>query len=209
MHTACVCRYSLAALSRRHSWQRAGGQTSQGSTPARHLHHPGRGGQGLPAGRLKKLLVTVHPDGRAANGRGPKLLPETGLTRRERASLLGLRTGCVWTAARRYLKGRCASAACSRCSDPETLEHLLCTCPDWQSNARQSPQPTGDRAFVPPHWSTCSSHPVPICQPSGAWRISSWRRESRPTTDTGTLTTPILAAGLLLFVLMTSAPPHI
>ncbi|KAH7946683.1 hypothetical protein HPB52_003207 [Rhipicephalus sanguineus] len=48
---------------------------------------------------------------------------------RERASLLRLRTGCVWTAARRYLKGRCASPACSRCGDPETLEHLLCTCP--------------------------------------------------------------------------------
>ncbi|KAH7935885.1 hypothetical protein HPB52_014572 [Rhipicephalus sanguineus] len=47
----------------------------------------------------------------------------------QRASLLRLRTGCVWTAARRYLKGRCASPACSRCGDPETLEHLLCTCP--------------------------------------------------------------------------------
>ncbi|XP_037507057.1 uncharacterized protein LOC119383121 [Rhipicephalus sanguineus] len=79
--------------------------------------------------RLKKLLVTVHPDRRVANGQGPKLLPETGLTRRERASLLRLRTGRVWTAARRYLKGRCASPACSRCGDPETLEHLLCTCP--------------------------------------------------------------------------------
>ncbi|KAH7961553.1 hypothetical protein HPB52_010416 [Rhipicephalus sanguineus] len=76
--------------------------------------------------RLKKLLVTVHPDRRAA---GPMLLPETGLTRRERASLLRLRIGCVWTAARRYMKGRCASPACSRCGDPETLELLLCTCP--------------------------------------------------------------------------------
>ncbi|KAH7955308.1 hypothetical protein HPB52_000195 [Rhipicephalus sanguineus] len=79
--------------------------------------------------RLQKLLVTVHPDRRVANGRGPKLLPDTGLTRRERASLLRLRTGCVWTAARRYLKGRCASAACSRCGDPETLEPLLRICP--------------------------------------------------------------------------------
>ncbi|KAH7952100.1 hypothetical protein HPB52_018392 [Rhipicephalus sanguineus] len=76
-----------------------------------------------------KLLVTVHPDSRVASGRGPKLLPETGLTRRDRSALLRLRTGCVWTAARRHAKGRCASPACSRCGDPETLEHLLCACP--------------------------------------------------------------------------------
>ncbi|XP_037505571.1 uncharacterized protein LOC119381893 [Rhipicephalus sanguineus] len=80
--------------------------------------------------RLKKLLVIVHMDTRVANGRGPKLLPETGLTRRERAALLRLRTGCVWTAARRYAKGRGTSPACSRCGDPETLEHLICACPD-------------------------------------------------------------------------------
>ncbi|XP_037529359.1 uncharacterized protein LOC119406700 [Rhipicephalus sanguineus] len=79
--------------------------------------------------RLKKLLVTVHPDSRVANGRGIKLLPETGLTRRDRSALLRLRTGCVWTAARRHAKGLCASPACSHCGDPETLEHLLCACP--------------------------------------------------------------------------------
>ncbi|XP_037503740.1 uncharacterized protein LOC119378788 [Rhipicephalus sanguineus] len=45
--------------------------------------------------RLNKLLVTVHPDSRVASGRGPKLLPETGLTRRDRSALLRLRTGCV------------------------------------------------------------------------------------------------------------------
>ncbi|XP_075721849.1 uncharacterized protein LOC142765160 [Rhipicephalus microplus] len=55
--------------------------------------------------RIKKLLASVHPDQRVANGRGPRRLPEVGLTRRERANLLRLRTGCVWTAARRYLKG--------------------------------------------------------------------------------------------------------
>ncbi|XP_075732420.1 uncharacterized protein LOC119185098 [Rhipicephalus microplus] len=80
--------------------------------------------------RLKRLLITVHPDPRVASGRGPKPLPETGLTRRERASLLRLRTGCVWTAARRHAKGLCSSPACTRCGDPETLEHLLCACPD-------------------------------------------------------------------------------
>ncbi|XP_049272479.1 uncharacterized protein LOC119397303 [Rhipicephalus sanguineus] len=79
--------------------------------------------------RLKKLLVTVHPDSRVASGRGPKLLPETGLTRRDRSALLRLRTGCVCTAAHRHAKGLCASPACSRCGDPETLEHLHCACP--------------------------------------------------------------------------------
>nr|XP_037270233.1 uncharacterized protein LOC119161824 [Rhipicephalus microplus] len=79
--------------------------------------------------RLKRLLVTVHPDPRVASGRGPKPLPETGLTRRERASLWRLRTGCVWTAAHRHAKGLCPSPACSRCGDPETLEHRLCACP--------------------------------------------------------------------------------
>ncbi|KAH7948411.1 hypothetical protein HPB52_021978 [Rhipicephalus sanguineus] len=64
-----------------------------------------------------------------ANGQRPKLLPETGLTRRERAALLRLRTGCVWTAARRYAKGRCISPACNRCGDPGTLEYLLSACP--------------------------------------------------------------------------------
>lgn len=79
--------------------------------------------------RLKKLLATVHPDARVANGKGPRLLPEVGLTRRERATLLRLRTGCVWTAARLHAKGRSSSPACERCGDPETLEHLLCACP--------------------------------------------------------------------------------
>nr|XP_037288241.1 uncharacterized protein LOC119181158 [Rhipicephalus microplus] len=79
--------------------------------------------------RLKRLLVTVHPDPRLASGRGPKPLPETGLTRRERVSLLRLRTSCMWTAARRYANGLCPSPSCSRCGDPKTLEHLLCACP--------------------------------------------------------------------------------
>ncbi|XP_075744176.1 uncharacterized protein LOC142802971 [Rhipicephalus microplus] len=42
--------------------------------------------------RIKKLLASVHPDQRVANGRGPRRLPEAGLTRRERANLLRLRT---------------------------------------------------------------------------------------------------------------------
>ncbi|XP_075732809.1 uncharacterized protein LOC142775335 [Rhipicephalus microplus] len=78
--------------------------------------------------RIKKLLASVHPDQRVANGRGPRRLPEAGLTRRERADLLRLWTRCVWTAAHCYLKGCCASPACSCCGDPDTLEHLLCDC---------------------------------------------------------------------------------
>ncbi|XP_075740411.1 uncharacterized protein LOC142786677 [Rhipicephalus microplus] len=79
--------------------------------------------------RLKRLLVTVHQDPRVASGRGPKPLPEAGLTKRERASLLRLRTGCVWTAAHRHAKGLCPSLACSRCGEPETIEALFCACP--------------------------------------------------------------------------------
>ncbi|XP_075733913.1 uncharacterized protein LOC119176493 isoform X2 [Rhipicephalus microplus] len=78
---------------------------------------------------IKKLLASVHPGQRVANKRGPTRIPEAGLTRRERVNLLRLRTRCVWTAARRYLKGCCASPASSRCGDPETLEHLICACP--------------------------------------------------------------------------------
>nr|XP_037289671.1 uncharacterized protein LOC119183742 [Rhipicephalus microplus] len=87
------------------------------------------GNEDYSQARLKRLLVTVHPDPRVASERGPKPLPETGLTRRERTSLLRLRTGCVWTAARRHAKGLCPSPACSHCGDPETLKHLLCACP--------------------------------------------------------------------------------
>nr|XP_054928105.1 uncharacterized protein LOC129385499 [Dermacentor andersoni] len=76
--------------------------------------------------RLKKLLRTIHPGPRVAKGKGPKLLPESGLTRRDRATLLRLRTGCTWTAARRHAIGRRVSPSCRRCGDPETLEHLIC-----------------------------------------------------------------------------------
>ncbi|XP_049270066.1 uncharacterized protein LOC125757867 [Rhipicephalus sanguineus] len=123
---------------------------------------------------LKKLLVTVHPDSRVASERGPKLLPETGLTRRDRSALLRLLTGCVWTAARRHAKGLCAYPACSRCGDPETLEHLLCACPGLaQERSRVT---TAYRSQGLPA-STCSSPRVPTCQHSGAWWSSWTRRE--------------------------------
>ncbi|XP_070378055.1 uncharacterized protein [Dermacentor albipictus] len=79
--------------------------------------------------RLRCLLTSIHPDPRVASGKAPKPLPENGLSRRDRSTLLRLRTGCTWTAARLYAKGRTTSPACKRCGDPETLEHLLCACP--------------------------------------------------------------------------------
>ncbi|XP_075723786.1 uncharacterized protein LOC142765866 [Rhipicephalus microplus] len=104
-------------------------------TLAKAAHQPGTpyscavAARDYSQARLERLLVTLHLDSRVASERGLKPLPETGLTRRERASLLRLRTGCVWTAAPRHAKGLCPSPACSRCGDPETLEHLLCACP--------------------------------------------------------------------------------
>ncbi|XP_070382499.1 uncharacterized protein [Dermacentor albipictus] len=86
--------------------------------------------------RLRCLLTSIHPDPRVDSGRAPKPLPENGLSRRDRSTLLRLRTGCTWTAARLYAKGRATSPACKRCGDPETLEHLLCTCP----SLAQAPQ---------------------------------------------------------------------
>lgn len=77
--------------------------------------------------RLKKLLVTVHPDKQAASGWEPKLLRETGLIMSERATLPRLWTCCLWIAACRHAKGLCASLACNCCGDPKTLE--LCACP--------------------------------------------------------------------------------
>nr|XP_050041161.1 uncharacterized protein LOC126538348 [Dermacentor andersoni] len=59
--------------------------------------------------RLRCLLTSIHPDPRVASGRAPKPLPENGLSRRDRSTLLRLRTGCTWTAARLYSKGRATS----------------------------------------------------------------------------------------------------
>ncbi|XP_075556517.1 uncharacterized protein LOC142588562 [Dermacentor variabilis] len=78
--------------------------------------------------RLRCLLTFIHPDPRVASCRAPKLLPENGLSRRDRSTLLRLRTGCTWTAARLCAKARATSPGCKRCGDPETMEHLLCSC---------------------------------------------------------------------------------
>ncbi|XP_070382492.1 uncharacterized protein [Dermacentor albipictus] len=63
---------------------------------------------------LRCLLTSIHPDPRVASGRAPRPLPENGLSRRDRPTLLRLRTGCTWTAARLYAKGRATSPGCKR-----------------------------------------------------------------------------------------------
>ncbi|KAH7942774.1 hypothetical protein HPB52_001128 [Rhipicephalus sanguineus] len=70
--------------------------------------------------RLKKLLVTVHPDRRVANRRGPMLLLETG--HQEGTSLSA-------ATADRLCVDHGPPIPEGRCGDPETLEHLLCSCP--------------------------------------------------------------------------------
>ncbi|XP_075526690.1 uncharacterized protein LOC142558440 [Dermacentor variabilis] len=91
---------------------------------AQAAHHPTVPLTGAVAGsdfsrqRLKQLLTSSHPDSRVATNRAPKLLPENGLSRRDRSTLLRLHTGSVWTAARLHAKGRIASSACRRvCAD--------------------------------------------------------------------------------------------
>ncbi|XP_037568214.1 uncharacterized protein LOC119449098 [Dermacentor silvarum] len=80
--------------------------------------------------RLLKLLTAAHPDKRVARGQPPRPLPDTGLNRQERTLLLRLRTGSAWPAARKFSMGRVSSPACRRCGSPETLEHIICHCPD-------------------------------------------------------------------------------
>ncbi|XP_070378191.1 uncharacterized protein [Dermacentor albipictus] len=48
------------------------------------------------------MLRARHPDARVASGKPPKLLPRSGLHRRDRALLLRLRIGCHRTAARTH-----------------------------------------------------------------------------------------------------------
>lgn len=77
---------------------------------------------------LHGVVRGLHPDARVASGSPPMLLP-TSLERRDRALLLRLRLDCCDTAARLHRQGRVDSPACSNCSQPETIEHILCSCP--------------------------------------------------------------------------------
>ncbi|XP_037577065.1 uncharacterized protein LOC119459328 [Dermacentor silvarum] len=80
--------------------------------------------------RLLRLLTQAHPDRRVARRQPPRPLPDTGLNRQERTLLLRLRTGSAWPAARKFSVGCVSSPACRRCGSPETLEHIICHCPD-------------------------------------------------------------------------------
>ncbi|XP_070378184.1 uncharacterized protein [Dermacentor albipictus] len=114
--------------------------------------------------RLKQLLTSSHPDSRVATNRAPKLLPVNGLSRRDRSTLLRLRTGSVWTAARLHAKGRIASPACRRCGDAETLEHLLCTCPALAQE--RAPVTATYRRYGLPATSDTPALPGPLPPPS-------------------------------------------
>ncbi|XP_037564592.1 uncharacterized protein LOC119444237 [Dermacentor silvarum] len=77
---------------------------------------------------FKRELALRHPDSRVARGRPPRLLPESGFTRRERAFLLALRTGSVWPAERKHRLRGASSPLCQDCGAVETLQHLMCEC---------------------------------------------------------------------------------
>ncbi|XP_075534470.1 uncharacterized protein LOC142568352 [Dermacentor variabilis] len=77
------------------------------------------------------MLRARHPDARVASGKPPKLLPRTGLHRRDRALLLRLRIGCYRTAARTHRLQGTGSPFCLKCADVEYLEHVLLRCPEY------------------------------------------------------------------------------
>ncbi|XP_075556524.1 uncharacterized protein LOC142588571 [Dermacentor variabilis] len=77
------------------------------------------------------MLRARHPDARVASGNPPKLLPRTGLHRRDRALLLRLRIGCYRTAARTHRLQGTGSPFCLKCADVEDLEHVLLRCPEY------------------------------------------------------------------------------
>ncbi|XP_037561017.1 uncharacterized protein LOC119440151 [Dermacentor silvarum] len=77
---------------------------------------------------FKQELALRHTDTRVGHGRPPRLLPESGFTRRERAFLLALRTGSVWPAERKHRLRGASSPLCQDCGAVETLQHLMCEC---------------------------------------------------------------------------------
>ncbi|XP_072145145.1 uncharacterized protein [Dermacentor andersoni] len=110
---------------------------------ARRAHNPSTAltarVSSLDTARLlfRRELVLRHPDDRVAEGRPPRHLPQTEFTRRERAFLLALRTGSVWPAERRHRLRGAPSPLCGDCGAIETLQHLICECPNF-SIARAS-----------------------------------------------------------------------
>lgn len=80
---------------------------------------------------IRREVAARHPCKRVATGEAPRLLPTRGITQSERSLLLRLRTGCYNTAARLHRQGRKATPTCAHCPDPETLDHVLCSCPAY------------------------------------------------------------------------------
>ncbi|XP_037518358.1 uncharacterized protein LOC119395143 [Rhipicephalus sanguineus] len=78
---------------------------------------------------FRRELMREHPDARIAAGHAPPLLPATGLSRRDRALLLTLRTGSAWPAERKHRLRGAAAPNCVDCGAVETVAHLLCECP--------------------------------------------------------------------------------
>ncbi|XP_077516753.1 uncharacterized protein LOC144127718 [Amblyomma americanum] len=84
---------------------------------------------------LRQAVRALHPDPRVASGVRFMRVPDC-LPRRERTLLLRLRTGCSWTQARLHGHDRAPSSACSFCGADETLDHLLCACPNLEAARR-------------------------------------------------------------------------
>ncbi|XP_077532467.1 uncharacterized protein LOC144144835 [Haemaphysalis longicornis] len=83
--------------------------------------------------QLAKVALAMHPDRRVVSGQTPRVLPGR-LSRDVRSLLLRLRLNCVNVAARLHRQGRRSSPTCTHCPEPETLEHLLCSCPEFAAH---------------------------------------------------------------------------
>ncbi|XP_077541318.1 uncharacterized protein LOC144153571 [Haemaphysalis longicornis] len=83
--------------------------------------------------RLTRVALTMHPDRRVVSGQAPRVLLGR-LSRDDRSLLLRLRLNCCDVAARLHHQGRCSSPSCAHCPEPETLEHLLCSCPEFAAH---------------------------------------------------------------------------
>ncbi|KAL1444356.1 hypothetical protein MTO96_029905 [Rhipicephalus appendiculatus] len=64
-------------------------------------------------------------------------LPRNGPSRRARAFLLRLRTGCSCTAKRHFRLTGSVSPSCAQCPAEETLEHVVLQCPSYDDQRRQ------------------------------------------------------------------------
>ncbi|XP_077560896.1 uncharacterized protein LOC144175746 [Haemaphysalis longicornis] len=83
--------------------------------------------------QLTRVALTMHPDRRVVSGQVPRVLPGR-LSRDDRSLLLRLRLNCCDVAARLHHQDRCSSPSCAHCPDPETVEHLLCSCPEFAAH---------------------------------------------------------------------------